>query len=108
MEDFAHKILVLHSNLRNKMCHHLFGVLSDTNSGRRSKHCSSGWVWEGQYPTCNLFHRPVTWAKHTADASSAPVLIAYLRRFHSKATIDRKSTRLNSSHLGISYAVFCL
>src|ERR1035438_6282549 len=25
-----------------------------------------------------------------------------------RATIDRKSTRLNSSHLGISYAVFCL
>src|SRR5258705_7130510 len=24
------------------------------------------------------------------------------------AEIDRKSTRLNSSHLGISYAVFCL
>src|SRR5262245_36979201 len=25
-----------------------------------------------------------------------------------RPTIDRKSTRLNSSHLGISYAVFCL
>src|SRR5438045_9519806 len=25
-----------------------------------------------------------------------------------EACIDRKSTRLNSSHLGISYAVFCL
>src|ERR1035438_10601945 len=25
-----------------------------------------------------------------------------------KITSDRKSTRLNSSHLGISYAVFCL
>src|SRR5258705_4665230 len=25
-----------------------------------------------------------------------------------QAAIDRKSTRLNSSHLGISYAVFCL
>src|SRR5205814_6327422 len=25
-----------------------------------------------------------------------------------EATRDRKSTRLNSSHLGISYAVFCL
>src|ERR1035441_10731170 len=25
-----------------------------------------------------------------------------------KTRIDRKSTRLNSSHLGISYAVFCL
>src|SRR5438045_6726093 len=32
------------------------------------------------------------------------------RGFHHHATlcIDRKSTRLNSSHLGISYAVFCL
>src|SRR5437899_6106553 len=26
----------------------------------------------------------------------------------SSAPIDRKSTRLNSSHLGISYGVFCL
>src|ERR1039458_10670883 len=25
-----------------------------------------------------------------------------------QACLDRKSTRLNSSHLGISYAVFCL
>src|SRR5258705_7066169 len=25
-----------------------------------------------------------------------------------RAELDRKSTRLNSSHLGISYAVFCL
>src|SRR5437899_5237425 len=25
-----------------------------------------------------------------------------------KRVVDRKSTRLNSSHLGISYAVFCL
>src|SRR5258705_2491023 len=25
-----------------------------------------------------------------------------------RTTVDRKSTRLNSSHLGISYAVFCL
>src|SRR5438045_6234259 len=35
------------------------------------------------------------------------------RKFDSRprcwvATGDRKSTRLNSSHLGISYAVFCL
>src|SRR5947199_2594288 len=27
---------------------------------------------------------------------------------HSDRRSDRKSTRLNSSHLGISYAVFCL
>src|SRR5262245_65178995 len=30
--------------------------------------------------------------------------IIYKNYYH----IDRKSTRLNSSHLGISYAVFCL
>src|SRR5258705_4949050 len=29
-------------------------------------------------------------------------------RFAAPTLIDRKSTRLNSSHLGISYAVFCL
>src|ERR1035441_6040971 len=28
--------------------------------------------------------------------------------FHALTERDRKSTRLNSSHLGISYAVFCL
>src|SRR5262245_62327171 len=27
---------------------------------------------------------------------------------HAMTELDRKSTRLNSSHLGISYAVFCL
>src|SRR5437899_8783092 len=29
-------------------------------------------------------------------------------RFGHRVFADRKSTRLNSSHLGISYAVFCL
>src|SRR5438045_6491893 len=31
-----------------------------------------------------------------------------LARARSRLVSDRKSTRLNSSHLGISYAVFCL
>src|SRR5437899_7121279 len=35
------------------------------------------------------------------NASSPPRDLRHFRR-------DRKSTRLNSSHLGISYAVFCL
>src|SRR5882724_13061041 len=34
--------------------------------------------------------------------------LAYLRAARRPAVPDRKSTRLNSSHLGISYAVFCL
>src|SRR5262245_22246198 len=50
----------------------------------------------------------------TATSESSPSLVA--ARYETFAatarqpasTIDRKSTRLNSSHLGISYAVFCL
>src|SRR5205814_9210095 len=30
------------------------------------------------------------------------------KRYLARTAADRKSTRLNSSHLGISYAVFCL
>src|SRR5262245_7542412 len=38
------------------------------------------------------------------DDEQSPLREIYLDAFY----IDRKSTRLNSSHLGISYAVFCL
>src|SRR5207249_1908173 len=32
----------------------------------------------------------------------------YVAQLHAEAKEDRKSTRLNSSHVSISYAVFCL
>src|SRR5258708_28691498 len=35
-------------------------------------------------------------------------VLAYVREFRQKNQTDRKSTRLNSSHQIISYAVFCL
>src|SRR5262245_64943072 len=44
-------------------------------------------------------------------ASAAAIASAHasgVRKFGTPARLDRKSTRLNSSHLGISYAVFCL
>src|SRR2546426_2425401 len=37
------------------------------------------------------------------DRAETPVAI-----LHTQGGVDRKSTRLNSSHLVISYAVFCL
>src|SRR5690606_24624782 len=37
-----------------------------------------------------------------------PCLLAAVRPKHQTRVIDRKSTRLNSSHVKISYAVFCL
>src|SRR5262245_65154348 len=42
----------------------------------------------------------------TAFATCSGCAGAEQRRHHEQR--DRKSTRLNSSHLGISYAVFCL
>src|SRR5690625_6904230 len=38
----------------------------------------------------------------------APDRVAHHVRGHNARSIDRKSTRLNSSHVAISYAVFCL
>src|ERR1035441_9625298 len=40
--------------------------------------------------------------------ASWPQKISFLNNVAPPWTTDRKSTRLNSSHLGISYAVFCL
>src|SRR5437899_3681960 len=37
-----------------------------------------------------------------------PAIQCHVAAIGSTMLVDRKSTRLNSSHLGISYAVFCL
>src|SRR5207253_8372774 len=37
-----------------------------------------------------------------------PDLAVLHRTLHAVVALDRKSTRLNSSHVAISYAVFCL
>src|SRR5437899_8195002 len=42
------------------------------------------------------------------NALSCPRVFVCTDLLRNRQTIDRKSTRLNSSHLGISYAVFCL
>src|SRR5438045_7828315 len=42
------------------------------------------------------------------DKAKALAPFSIARVISSPIMVDRKSTRLNSSHLGISYAVFCL
>src|SRR5438067_6169180 len=65
-------------------------------------------------PRSTLF--PYTTLFRSRDAAAAPVDVAddvaheLLGRDHLERHdgLDRKSTRLNSSHVSISYAVFCL
>src|SRR3972149_10584254 len=40
--------------------------------------------------------------------NKADIIMSYIREFIVDCPIDRKSTRLNSSHSQISYAAFCL
>src|SRR5258705_1588385 len=62
------------------------------------------------FPYTTLF-RSIGGALHQKKNASVIVVTnkAHTRRVHElwNKLEDRKSTRLNSSHLGISYAVFC-
>src|SRR2546426_6421564 len=68
-------------------------------------------------PRSTLFPYTTLFRSHSLCAESrAPTLgccrrrytLCRLRSYPCKCVPDRKSTRLNSSHLVISYAVFCL
>src|SRR5258705_12285568 len=56
---------------------------------------------------------PISVSRNLASVSAPPLSACWTKSSQRLATSllelrDRKSTRLNSSHLGISYAVFCL
>src|SRR5439155_12928916 len=53
------------------------------------------------FPYTTLFRSPLP----AINAGAANRMTCQKGKFHG---IDRKSTRLNSSHVAISYAVFCL
>src|SRR5258705_2215623 len=57
------------------------------------------------FPYTTLF-RSTSWAACSAPSACSPPCASVSAP--GAARRDRKSTRLNSSHLGISYAVFCL
>src|SRR5437667_11855988 len=51
---------------------------------------------------------PISWEDLGVFANSAPLLVRVGSDALALFVVDRKSTRLNSSHITISYAVFCL
>src|SRR5689334_24850371 len=59
------------------------------------------------FPYTTLF-RSFARAARLSDARATSVLVTRAQQRIVKMLIDRKSTRLNSSHSSISYAVFCL
>src|SRR2546426_7158731 len=60
------------------------------------------------FPYTTLFRSDLRLSPSTPITPSAPLSIAPMLVITPPAVTDRKSTRLNSSHLVISYAVFCL
>src|SRR5436853_4521585 len=66
------------------------------------------------FPYTTLFRSPKlevtpSISRATFSVSSRiAAIVADIESAASAVSSDRKSTRLNSSHLGISYAVFCL
>src|SRR5690554_7474215 len=48
------------------------------------------------------------WQTQFGDEATSEVLISTFNDLGIEIVTDRKSTRLNSSHVRISYAVFCL
>src|SRR5256885_7615161 len=60
------------------------------------------------FPYTPLFRSDVAGITHRACEGEHAAVRRRLRRAVLRDREDRKSTRLNSSHLVISYAVFCL
>src|SRR3712207_8759226 len=58
------------------------------------------------YATSSASHPSLLSSEHPSPPSPTPRLLLPKRPL--SRAIDRKSTRLNSSHANISYAVFCL
>src|SRR5439155_16165844 len=65
-------------------------------------------------PNSRDTHRPAFrdrrgfWCGHCNCGCTWRQMVAIDRRVPAREWLDRKSTRLNSSHVAISYAVFCL
>src|SRR3712207_8999227 len=69
-------------------------------------------AWMGFVIVGSLWHDPYIWQgdlpRAIRDGMPPPSAETRRRKARWGALLDRKSTRLNSSHANISYAVFCL
>src|ERR1035441_3938970 len=76
----------------------------------------AGRVGQSPYSCIGPFGKAVTFGRKDCGMSKAAIAWSEMSlnlpensdSTQQQEILDRKSTRLNSSHLGISYAVFCL
>src|SRR5690606_41380504 len=68
--------------------------------------CIPPWSWPNRPPPARQRTRPKPTSSKLSPIS--PTRRQATATGHTTTTPDRKSTRLNSSHVKISYAVFCL
>src|SRR2546422_5645428 len=90
---------------RDRVCSVLFFFFS---SRRRHTRCSRDWSSDVCSSDLALAAGAQSTPVRTASRITVVSLMAHLPTVVSAAPEDRKSTRLNSSHGYISYAVFCL
>src|SRR5439155_8189757 len=88
--------------------HDALPIYPDTPGIHRAKHTNHGSLTHGslrfEVETGFWAQRcPPVWRSRLCANNSTPIRTAVTREL-----TDRKSTRLNSSHVAISYAVFCL
>src|SRR2546426_5425347 len=77
---------------------------AEKSSGRTARHRS-----EGKNLSSRLVRRGFSrYPYHCLNGAISTVQTCAKARLDARVHEDRKSTRLNSSHLVISYAVFCL
>src|SRR5438105_10825775 len=95
-------------NVRTSFCHtygppgglHSFPTRRSSDLGERCRKAARQWSrWKAQQR-----YRATTAGKQKRNGQSQ----RYREHVKSRKPPDRKSTRLNSSHEWISYAVFCL